>query len=73
MRAAVQGLIKFGFEKLNLNKVLIGCATGNLRSQKIPESLGFTYEGTLRQNEWLYDHFVDHKIYSLLKSEWKPS
>ena len=36
-----------------------------------PERLGFTYEGTLRDKEWLYDHFVDSAVYSMLDDEWR--
>lgn len=33
----------------------------------------FQEEGILREAEWLYDHYVDHVLYSLLSSEWKES
>lgn len=56
---------------LNLNKVDIHAAEENLKSRKIPERLGFTQEGKIRQNEWLYDHFVDHIVYGMLANEWK--
>ena len=65
-------LLSIGFEELSLNKIEIRCATTNKKSKKIPESLHFTLEGTLREVEWLYDCFVDHDIYSLLKREWNP-
>jgi ribosomal-protein-serine acetyltransferase len=48
---------------------VIACGVENKRSQAIPQRLGFTHEGTARQAEWLYDHFVDHQIYSLLRSD----
>ncbi|HLR53575.1 MAG TPA: GNAT family protein, partial [Pseudogracilibacillus sp.] len=40
-------------------------------SSRIPERLGFQYEGRLRQAEWLYDDYVDHFVYGLLKEEWQ--
>lgn len=58
------------FGKWQLNRVEIAAATQNLKSRAIPERLGFTLEGVIRQNEWLYDHFVDHAVYGLLASEW---
>ncbi|MDC1175620.1 GNAT family protein [Bacteriovoracaceae bacterium] len=64
-------LIEITFKDINLNLITIAVATENIKSKSIPKKLGFTYEGTLRQREWLYDHFVDHDIYSLLNSEWK--
>ncbi len=70
MTRACRALVDYAFAKLQLNRVEIRCATGNLRSQAIPERLGFTREGTLREGEWLYDHFVDLIVYSMLAREW---
>ncbi|MEO7021293.1 MAG: GNAT family protein [Ktedonobacteraceae bacterium] len=70
MTKACRALIAFAFEKLTLNRVAILCATGNARSRAIPERLGFTQEGVLRDGEWLYDHFVDLVVYSMLAREW---
>ena len=54
-----------------LNRVVVFCATGNVRSRAVPERLGFTLEGVYRQAEWLYDHFVDLAAYSMLAGEWE--
>jgi ribosomal-protein-serine acetyltransferase len=71
MTRACSAVVDFAFENLLLNRVAILCATGNTRSRAIPERLGFTQEGTLRESEWLYDHFVDLVVYSMLAREWK--
>lgn len=71
MRDAVRSLIKYGFEQMKLNRIEILCAVENAKSRAIPESLQFTKEGVSRQSQWLYDHFVDLVIYSLLVEEWK--
>lgn len=70
MTRACRALIDFAFGKLMLNRVAILCATENARSRAIPERLGFTPEGVLRDGEWLYDHFVDLVVYSMLAREW---
>lgn len=70
MTRACRSLIDFAFDRLQLNRVTILCATGNARSRAIPERLGFTQEGVLREGEWLNDHFVDLVIYSMLAREW---
>jgi ribosomal-protein-serine acetyltransferase len=49
-----------------LQKVDIRCASGNRRSRAIPERLGFTHEGTLRQAERVYEAWFDHEVYALL-------
>jgi ribosomal-protein-serine acetyltransferase len=66
-------IIEIGFRNLDLNKITIQCAEENNKSRAVAERLGFKSDGILRQNEWLYDHFVNHVVYSLLKSEYKIS
>lgn len=66
---AAQELLSLGFRTYNLNKLEIHCAQDNERSRAVAERLGFKYEATLRQCEWLYDRYVDHAIYSLLAAE----
>lgn len=64
-------LLDHVFGELGLNRAEIACATGNQRSCAIAERLGFTREGLRRDAEWLYDHYVDLVIYSVLASEWR--
>jgi ribosomal-protein-serine acetyltransferase len=64
-------LLRYAFEELHLNKVEIRCATGNHRSRAVPERLGFTREGLIRQAEWLYDHYEDLFLYGILATEWR--
>jgi ribosomal-protein-serine acetyltransferase len=71
MTQACEEMLWFAFNVLELNKVEIHCATGNTRSRAIPERLHFTQEGTIRQAQWLYDHYVDLVVYGMLASEWK--
>ena len=73
MTRVVHALIDYAFHHYDLNRIDIRTATENKKSQAIPKRLGFTNEGTIRQAEWLYDHFVDHFVYGLLKNEWNPS
>jgi ribosomal-protein-serine acetyltransferase len=70
MTQACRAYVGHAFDVLNLHRVEIRCAVENTKSRAIPERLGFRHEGTVRQAEWLYDHFVDHVIYGVLASEW---
>lgn len=70
MTKAVKDLLEIGFRDLNLNKIEIRCAENNIKSRAISERLGFTYEATLRDCEWLYSKYVNHAIYSILASEY---
>ena len=63
-------LIDHAFNSLGLNRVSIPVAVGNKRSRAIPERLGFTREGVIRDAEWLYDHYVDHVLYAMLRRDW---
>ena len=71
MTASCRALINHAFAALNLHRVAIACAPANARSRAIPQRLGFIHEGRLRDAEWLYDHYVDHEIYSQLQQEWQ--
>ena len=66
-------LIDHAFNTLGLNRVSIPAAVGNNRSRAIPERLGFTQEGVIRDAEWLYDHYVDHVLYAMLKRDWEAN
>jgi ribosomal-protein-serine acetyltransferase len=63
-------LVAHAFAGYGLNRVQIPAAVGNGRSRAVPERLGFQLEGIIRDAEWLYDHFVDHAMYAILKKDW---
>ncbi len=64
--------LRYLFEERGFNRVQIRCATGNHRSCAIPERLGFTREGILRQEGRVGDgSYVDLVMYSLLAKEWR--
>lgn len=71
MTRVVGALTDYAFEKYELNRIDIRAAYDNKKSQAIPERLGFKQEGVLRQAEWLYDHYVDHVVYAMLKRDWE--
>lgn len=71
MLAAVQALLGVCFHSLSLERVEILCAVGNNRSSAIPERLGFRFEGLLRHAQLLNGRFVDLRLYSLLREEFR--
>lgn len=71
MTRAARKLTEYAFDELGMNRVEIRCATGNMASRAVPERLGFTQEGILRQNFWKYDHWLDSVVYSMLAAEWE--
>ena len=64
-------LCTYLFEELELNRIEIRCSEKNSRSRKIPERLGFTLEGKLRQMGYTKDGLTDYLVYGLLKNEWQ--
>lgn len=64
-------LLDYAFGSLGLNRIEIRCAVQNSRSRAIPGRLGFREEGIIREAEWLYDHYVDHVVYGILRDEWR--
>ncbi len=62
--------VQVGFEEMRLHKVQLRIAVGNERSERIAESLGFAYEGVLRDEVKVGDVWLDHTVWSLLEEEW---
>lgn len=65
MTLCCRAVIEHAFTELQLRQLVVAVATGNLRAQKIPLRLGFKQVSVLQKAEWLYDHHVDHYVYSL--------
>jgi ribosomal-protein-serine acetyltransferase len=63
-------LMDYAFREQDCNRVMLHCAVGNTKSRAVAERLGFVQEGVLREAEWLYDHYVDLVVYSMLKRSW---
>jgi ribosomal-protein-serine acetyltransferase len=66
-----QAIIDHGFNEMNLHRIEIKAAVENLRSQAIPQKLGFTKEGILRHAEFVNNKFLNIVLYSMLAHEWQ--
>jgi ribosomal-protein-serine acetyltransferase len=64
-------MLNYLFESMRLHRVVIQCAVGNHRSCAIPERLGFTKEGVLRQAERVGARWLDLATWSILEDEWR--
>lgn len=74
MTQAVQKLLQYAFNEMDMNRVQIKVAINNKKSRNIPEKLGFQVEGIERDGELLVDsEYTDIVIYSLLRREYKKS
>ena len=65
MTQCCRAVIDHAFTELKLRQLVVAVATDNVRAQKIPLRLGFKQVSVLKKAEWLYDHHVDHFVYSL--------
>ncbi|WP_410505761.1 GNAT family N-acetyltransferase [Janthinobacterium sp.] len=66
---SVRAVLEYCFDSLNINRMELRCAVGNLPSMRVAERLGFTHEGVLRQEEFLNGIFVDQHVYALLSED----
>ncbi len=69
MSDSLKAVITYIFQEIKIHRIEISCAVGNTKSSALPKKLGFTFEGISRESGWLYDHFVDLEIYSLLSTD----
>jgi len=70
MTRSVSKLIDYAFRNLNMNRIQIKVAVGNLKSAAIPKRLGFQFEGIERDGEKHTSRFFDLEIFSFLKKDW---
>jgi ribosomal-protein-alanine N-acetyltransferase len=68
---AVNRMIEFGFNQLDLNKVWASAMSRNKASTIVLEKAGLQKEGRLKQNRLLHDKYEDVEMYCLLKNEYK--
>lgn len=66
MSEAVQAVLNYGFNELQLSLITANCYPHNKRSQQVLKRNGFIYEGTLHQAELTYNgNIYDHQCYYL--------
>src|SRR5205814_1584261 len=69
MTAAAAALVRYAFDELRVNRVVICAAVENTRSRALIERLGFEFEGVARQHYRIGDGWHDDAVYSMLASE----
>jgi ribosomal-protein-alanine N-acetyltransferase len=66
---AVRAVIRFGFGRMELNRIQARCIAENTASARVMEKAGMTYEGTLREYQLIKGAYRDMKFYSILRRE----
>ncbi|MCB9045678.1 MAG: GNAT family N-acetyltransferase [Chitinophagales bacterium] len=72
MTEAAKAIVAYGFEKMELNRIEAFASPANEPSIRLLKSLGFTYEGLMREHYYKNGLIEDSACYSLLKREYKP-
>jgi len=68
---ALQALLRYAFDELNLQRVSLSFLEGNERAMRSYEKCGFRYEGRQR-HAWAYDGRRWDELYmGLLREEWR--
>jgi ribosomal-protein-alanine N-acetyltransferase len=71
MHEALQTLLRYAFQTLDLNRLEADIDPRNLASAKTLERLGFQKEGHLRERWIVGDEISDTALYGLLRREWQ--
>jgi ribosomal-protein-serine acetyltransferase len=66
-----ESFLDYLFDDLGLHRVTIHCGVANARSCAIPERLGFTREGVIRDGEWVNDRWLDLVAWGMLEHDWR--
>lgn len=69
MTEAVNHIIHYGFNKLNLNRIEAIVGIGNMASLRLMKKYHFIEEGVLRQHCYATDKYEDSIIFSKLRQE----
>ena len=70
MTRCISAIIDMVVTHIGMHRIVIRAATSNRGSRGIPERLGFTHEGTMREAGFVNNEYLDLEIYSMLDSEW---
>jgi RimJ/RimL family protein N-acetyltransferase len=68
---AVQLLLRFGFEDLNLNRIYLHVFSDNVAALRTYEKCGFSQEGMLRQAAHIDGKYVDVTVMGVLRHDFK--
>ena len=71
MTECLAEVLRYGFHRMDLNRVEAMVMPGNDASVRVLQKLGFTEEGLLREFGIWKDQVQDLRLFSLLAREWK--
>jgi ribosomal-protein-alanine N-acetyltransferase len=72
MFEALQALIQYAFDELNIHRIMANYQPGNTRSQAVLKRLGFVTEGLAPKYLFIDGAWRDHVLTSLTNEVWRP-
>jgi ribosomal-protein-serine acetyltransferase len=73
MSEACTLLLEWAFATCAMHRVRVAASTENARSLRVIERLGFQHEGVARHAEFCAGRWLDHRVYSMLETDPRPS
>lgn len=73
MSEAMGAVVKFGFERMRLNRIEADADGRNGASRRVLEKVGFQVEGLQRQQFFEHGEFHDLVLFSLLRQDYEKS
>jgi ribosomal-protein-alanine N-acetyltransferase len=70
---AAREVVRYGFERLNLNRIFASHFKGNEKSGRVLEKIGMRHEGSIRQGVLKSGKFIDLELYSILREDPTPA
>lgn len=71
MTEAINRIIEFGFNELNLVRIEARCHPDNIGSARVMEKTGMEFEGILRRHIFAKGDYQDVKIYAIIKDDYE--
>ncbi len=68
---AAKKIIDFAFEDIGLHKIITGCLTENVASEKVMKKCNMVKEAELVKHVWHENEWKDRVEYRLLREEWE--
>ncbi|QLH84470.1 GNAT family N-acetyltransferase [Halosimplex pelagicum] len=68
---AARLVVDHGFAALGLHRISATIHADNEASKRVVEKLGFTHEGTKRDDDFVDGEYVDREVYAVLSGEWE--
>ena len=73
MSEALQAILAYGFNLMNLHRVEAMIGSTNIPSLQLAAKFGFKREGVLRSHYFTNNRMEDSVVFSLLEEEWNSS